>query len=117
MPRQLIERRGERDGRRAKTALFDEFAGLAHALANGRRLEIVDILANGERAVERLASETELSVANASQHLQVLREAGLVRRRPDGTRIYYPLRDPPVFDPWRYPPAVAAQQPSELGQL
>src|SRR2546427_8234151 len=117
MPRQLSERRGERDGRRAKTALFDEFAGLAHALANGRRLEIVDILANGERAVERLASETELSVANASQHLQVLREAGLVRRRRDGTRIYYALRDPHVFDLWRNLRTVAAQQRAEVGQL
>ncbi len=74
--------RGEQDGRGTKTALFDEFARLAHALANGRRLEIVDVLANGERTVERLASETGLSVANASQHLQVLREVGLVRRRP-----------------------------------
>jgi rhodanese-related sulfurtransferase len=117
MPHQLIERSGERDGRRAKTALFDEFARLAQALANGRRLEIVDVLANGERTVERLASETELSVANASQHLQVLREAALVRRRREGTRIYYALRDPQVFDLWRNLRTVAAQQRAEVGQL
>src|SRR5438477_10511368 len=91
----------EPDGRRAKTALFDEFARLAQALANGRRLEIIDVLANGERTVERLASETGLSFANASQHLQVLRGVGLVRRRRDGTRIYYELRDPDVFELWR----------------
>jgi len=107
----------EPDGRRAKTALFDEFARLAHALANGRRLEIVDVLANGERTVERLAAETGLSVANASQHLQVLREVGLVRRRRAGTRIYYELRDAEVFDMWRNLRNVAAQHRAEISQL
>ncbi|TMF16034.1 MAG: metalloregulator ArsR/SmtB family transcription factor [Chloroflexi bacterium] len=107
----------EPDGRRAKTALFDEFARLAQALANGRRLEIVDVLANGERTVERLAAETGLSVANASQHLQVLREVGLVRRRRDGTRIYYELRDAEVFDMWRNLRNVAAQHRAEISQL
>jgi len=117
MPRRLVERSAERDGRAAKTALFDEFARLAQALANGRRLEIVDVLANGERTVDRLASETSLSVANASQHLQVLREVGLVRRRRDGTHIYYALRDPEVFDLWRTLRGVAAQHRAEVGQL
>ena len=107
----------ERDRRGAKTALFDEFARLAQALANGRRLEIVDILANGERTVERLAAETGLSVANTSQHLQVLREAGLVRRRRDGTRIHYELRDAEVFDMWRNLRSVAAQHRAEISQL
>lgn len=116
MPK-IVEASRERDGRRAKTALFDEFARLAHALANGRRLEMVDVLANGERTVERLASETRLSVANASQHLQVLREVGVVRRRRDGTRIYYELRDPEVFDLWRNLRNVAAQHRAEVGQL
>ena len=105
------------DDRQAKTALFDEFAHLAHALANGRRLEIVDVLANGERTVEGMASETKLSVANASQHLQVLREVGLARRRRDGNRIYYALRDPEVFELWRSLRSVAAQHRAEVGQL
>jgi len=107
----------EPDSRRAKTALFDEFARLAQALANGRRLELVDVLANGERTVERLAAETGLSVANASQHLQVLREVGLVRRRRDGTRIYYELRDAEAFDMWRNLRSVAAQHRAEISQL
>jgi len=107
----------EPDSRKAKTALFDEFARLAQALANGRRLEIVDVLANGERTVERLAAETGLSVANASQHLQVLREAGLVHRRRDGTRIYYELRDAEVFDMWRNLCNLAAQHRAEISQL
>src|SRR2546427_11201861 len=107
----------EPDGRRAKTALFDEFARVAQALANGRRLEIIDVLANGERPVERLAVETGRAVANASQHLQVLREVSLVRRRRDGTRIYYELRDAEVFDMWRNLRSVAAQHRAEISQL
>jgi rhodanese-related sulfurtransferase len=105
------------DGRTAKTALFDEFARLGQALGNGRRLEILDVLANGERTVEGLASETGLSIANASQHLQVLRAAGLVRRRRAGTRIFYQLGDPVVFELWRNLRTVAAQRQAEVGQL
>lgn len=105
------------ESRAAKSALFDEFARLGQALANGRRLEILDVLANGERTVERLASEAGLSVANASQHLQVLREGGLVRRRRDGTRIHYELADPVVFDLWRNLRTVAAQRQADVGQL
>ncbi|MEO6795486.1 MAG: metalloregulator ArsR/SmtB family transcription factor [Candidatus Dormibacter sp.] len=105
------------DGRTAKTALFDEFARLGQALANGRRLEIVDVLANGERTVEGLAVETEMSVANASQHLQVLREVALVRRRREGTRIFYALSDHTVFDLWRNLRSVAVQRRVEVGQL
>jgi rhodanese-related sulfurtransferase len=105
------------DGRTVKTALFDEFARLGQALGNGRRLEILDVLANGERTVEGLASQTGLSVANASQHLQVLRSASLVRRRRDGTRIFYQLSDPVVFELWRNLRTVAAHRQAEVGHL
>ena len=105
------------ESRTVKGALFDEFARLGQALGNGRRLEILDVLANGERTVEGLASETGLSVANASQHLQVLRAAGLVRRRRDGNRIYYELSDPVVFELWRNLRSVAAQRQAEVGLL
>jgi rhodanese-related sulfurtransferase len=109
--------RSDGDSRSVKGALFDEFARLGQALGNGRRLEILDVLANGERSVERLAAETGLSVANASQHLQVLRAAGLVRRRRDGTRINYELSDPVVFELWRNLRTVAAQRQAEVTQL
>jgi rhodanese-related sulfurtransferase/DNA-binding HxlR family transcriptional regulator len=105
------------DGHAAKGALFDEFARLGQALGNGRRLEILDVLANGERSVERLAAETGLSIANASQHLQVLRAAGLVRRRREGNRILYELGDPMVFELWRNLRSVAAQRQAEVRQL
>jgi DNA-binding transcriptional ArsR family regulator len=57
----------------AKQALFDEFARGAKTLASGRRAEIIDVLANGERSVVGLADELDISIANASQHLQILR--------------------------------------------
>src|SRR5919204_2115760 len=105
------------DGHRVRGALFDEFARLGQALGNGRRLEIIDVLANGERPVEEIAAATGLSVANASQHLQVLRSAGLVRRRREGTRIHYELSDPVVFDLWRNLRTVAAQRQADVRQL
>src|SRR5919198_3108979 len=105
------------DGHRVKGALFDEFARLGQALGNGRRLEIIDVLANGERPVEAIAAATGLSIASASQHLQVLRSAGLVRRRRDGTRIHYELSDPVVFELWRNLRTVAAQRQADVRQL
>src|SRR5215217_3432335 len=77
--------------RAAKQALFDEFARVGKVLASGRRIELLDVLANGERTVEGLARQLELSVANTSQHLQVLRQAGLVATRREGTAVHYRL--------------------------
>src|SRR2546422_10224124 len=75
----------------AKVALFDAFASVAQALGSGRRAEIVDLLAQGERSVEEIANEILQSVANTSQHLHVLARAGLVRSRREGTRGFYRL--------------------------
>jgi len=85
------------DHRTFKSDLNEQFARIAKAIANAHRLEIVDVLAQGERSVEALAQETNLSTANTSQHLQALREAHLVTSRRDGLRIYYRLADPAVF--------------------
>lgn len=79
--------------RAAKTALYDALATVAKALGNGRRAELVDVLAQGERSVEDLANEIQQSVANTSQHLQVLSRAGLVVPRRDGNRVVYRLGD------------------------
>src|SRR2546427_4927061 len=75
----------------AKVALFDAFASVAQALGRGRRAEIVDLLAQGERSVEEIANEISQSVANTSQHLHVLARAGLVRSRREGRRVFYRL--------------------------
>jgi rhodanese-related sulfurtransferase len=86
--------------RAAKVELFDQFARVAGALASGRRAELVDVLANGERTVEELSRQVALSVANTSQHLQVLKEAGLVAATRDGTRVRYRLASPAVYQFW-----------------
>src|SRR6266571_8414576 len=85
---------------RAKVALFDAFASVAQGLGSGRRAEIVDLLAQGERSVEAIASEISQSVANTSHHLQLLSRAGLVSSRRDGTRIFYRLASDRVADLW-----------------
>ena len=103
--------------RAAKTALFDAFAQAAKALASGRRIELLDVLANGERTVEALAGEVGLSVANTSQHLQVLRQAGLVSSRRAGTSVHYRLAAPEVFELWRTLRALAASRLAEVERL
>jgi rhodanese-related sulfurtransferase len=103
--------------RAAKTALFDEFARIGKALASGRRMELVDVLANGERTVEALARETGLSVANASQHLQILRQAGLATTRREGTSVHYRLAAPEAFELWRSLRTLAASQLAEVQRL
>jgi rhodanese-related sulfurtransferase len=87
--------------RRFKNSLFEQFARIGRALSSPHRLELLDVLAQGERAVEQLATETEMSIANCSQHLQILRRAGLVDTRRDGTRILYCLAGPEVFGLWQ----------------
>jgi rhodanese-related sulfurtransferase len=103
--------------RAAKTALFDAFARAAKALASGRRIELLDVLANGERTVEALAGEVGLTVANTSQHLQILRQAGLVASRREGTSIHYRLASPEVFELWRTLRTLAASRLAEVERL
>jgi rhodanese-related sulfurtransferase len=86
--------------RAAKDSLFDAFAETARALASGRRAEIVDVLAQGERSVEELAGEVGQSLANTSHHLRTLARAGLVSTRREGTRIYYRLASDGVAWLW-----------------
>ena len=103
--------------RETKVALFDGFARVGSALASGRRIELLDVLANGERAVEALAGEVGLSVANTSQHLQVLRRAGLVATRREGTSVHYRLAAPEVFELWRALRTLAAARLAEVERL
>ncbi len=103
--------------RAAKTALFDEFARAGKALASGRRIELVDVLANGERTVEALAGEVGLSAANTSQHLQILRQSGLVTSRREGTSVHYRLAGPEVFELWRTLRTLAASRLAAVERL
>jgi rhodanese-related sulfurtransferase/DNA-binding transcriptional ArsR family regulator len=77
--------------RSRKTALFDQFARVGKAMASGKRLELLDLLAQGERDVASLAAAADLGLTTASAHLQVLRQASLVATRRDGTRVLYRL--------------------------
>ena len=103
--------------RAAKDALFNGLAGVAKALGNGRRAELVDVLAQGERSVEELAGELGQSVANTSQHLQVLLRHGLVGSRRDGNRVIYALAGPRVATLWAAVRGVAAQHVAEIDKL
>ena len=101
----------------AKAALFDALASVAQALGSGRRAEIVDVLAQGERSVEEVAVEISQSVANTSQHLQVLARAGLVRSRRDGTRVIYRLASDQVAELWATIRDVAGRHLAEVSVL
>jgi ArsR family transcriptional regulator len=81
-----------------KLALFIQFAAVAKSLGHAHRLELLEQLAQGERSVEVLADRTGLSTANASQHLQQMRRAGLVTNRRDGKFVYYRLADDAVLE-------------------
>ena len=101
----------------AKDALFDGLVAAAKALASGRRAEIIDVLTQGERSVEEIADEIGQSVANTSQHLQLLLRAGLVRTRRDGTRIHYSLTSDRVAQLWALMRDVAAEHVAEIDRL
>ena len=101
----------------AKAALFDALASVAQALGSGRRAEIVDVLAQGERSVDELAGEISQSVANTSQHLQVLARAGLVRSRRERTRVIYRLASDRVAELWAAVRDVAVRHVAEVSVL
>jgi rhodanese-related sulfurtransferase len=101
----------------AKDALYDGFGEVAKALGNGRRAEIVDVLAQGERHVEEIATEIDQSVANTSFHLRALAAVGLVATRRDGTRIYYRLTSEQVGELWAALRQVAVAHHATLDAL
>jgi DNA-binding transcriptional ArsR family regulator len=92
----------------AKAALYDQLALVGKALSSGRRAELIDVLGQGERSVEALAEQIDQTVANTSQHLQVLARSGLVTSRRDGNRVFYRLADEQVEVLWEALRAVAA---------
>ena len=82
--------------RKLKESLLDRFAAVGHALASPKRLELLELLNQCEKSVETLSTNTSMSVANTSQHLQILRNAGLVETKRAGVRIFYRLADDEV---------------------
>ena len=100
-----------------KDRLYGQLARVGKALANPHRLELLELLAQGERTVDSLASETEMSIASASQHLQALREGGLVESRKQGLFVHYRLADPTVFDLSRSLRVVAERRLAEVERV
>ena len=106
------------DAHRAfKNRLYDQFARIGKALSSPHRLELLELLAQGERTVDSLATEIGLSLANASQHLQALRQASLVDSRKHGLYVYYRLADPAVCDLCRVIRTVAEHRLADLDRL
>lgn len=89
------------DKREFKDKVYNELARVTRAIGNPRRMEIIDLLAQGSFSVEKIAGQTGMSIANASQHLQVLKAARLVDISRKGNFIYYQLASEKVFQAWR----------------
>ena len=100
-----------------KQALFAQFAAVAKTLGHAHRLDLLEQVAQGERSVEILAERTGLSIANASQHLQHLRRAGLVISRRDGKFVYYGLADDAVLDLVAALHKIAERNVAEVGRV
>ena len=100
-----------------KQDLFAQFARVGKALGHGNRLELLEFLAQGERSVDDLAQVTKLSVANTSQHLQHLRQAGLVIARKQGLKVYYRLSSDDVIRLFNAIRKVAERHLAEVDRL
>ena len=103
--------------REFKDRLFEQFARIGKALASPKRLEILDLLAQGERTVEEIARETAMPLANASQHLQVLKGARMVESRREGLYAYYRLADEAVFRTWQSVRALGETRLAEIDRV
>jgi len=100
-----------------KDAVFDQVARIATAFGSPKRIELIDLLCQGERHVEALAAEANLTVANTSRHLQILKGANLVKARKEGLQVFYRLADPIVQNGYRALQQLAEARLAEMGRL
>jgi rhodanese-related sulfurtransferase/DNA-binding transcriptional ArsR family regulator len=105
------------DKRTFKDKVYDELAKVTKAMANARRMEIIDLLAQGPFSVEQIAQQTGLSIANTSQHLQVLKSARLVEISKKGTFSFYHLSGEKVFEVWRALRELGMKQSAEVERI
>lgn len=105
------------DGREFKSAIFEQFSRAASAFSSPRRVEIIDLLAQGSRTVESIASATGMTIANTSRHLQILRQAGMVMTRRDGSHAVYRVADESVIAGYLGLRSLAESRIVEVGQL
>lgn len=104
------------DKRDFKDSVYEELARMIKALANAHRLEILELLAQGSYPVEEIAEQTAMSVANTSQHLQVMKRVQLVNTRRDGVTIYYSLAGNQVYKAWKALRELGIEKNAELAR-
>ena len=103
--------------REFKDLIFQQFANIATAFSSPKRLEIIDILEQGEKDVETLSRQISATFANTSRHLQILKNARLVESRRDGVRMYYRLADEKVFNCWKSLQSLAENRVAEIREV
>jgi rhodanese-related sulfurtransferase/DNA-binding transcriptional ArsR family regulator len=100
-----------------KDKVYSLLAKMIQAMANPRRLEIIDLLGQGEKSVDQLAKETHMAIANASQHLQVLKAANLVDVRREGNFIYYRLAHEEIYKSWQTMRQLGLERIAEMEKI
>ena len=103
--------------REFKDSVFQHFAGIAHAFSSSKRLEIIDVLGQGERNVESLAKEVSMTIANTSQHLKTLKNARLVESRKLGVQVFYQISDDEVLSCWKGLQTLAEKRIAEIKEV
>lgn len=101
-------------GREFKDLTFQQFANFATAFASPKRLELIDILSQGERDVDTLSVETNMNFANTSRHLQILKSSKIVTSRKNGVRVIYSLANDEVVKCWKNLQTLAEKSASEI---
>ncbi|MHB8929242.1 MAG: metalloregulator ArsR/SmtB family transcription factor [Melioribacteraceae bacterium] len=103
--------------REFKDLTFDLFAKVANSFASPKRLEIIDLLSQGERDVDSLSKETNMNFANTSRHLQILKSANIVKTRKDGVRVFYSLSNNEVIQCWKNLQTLTEKTASEIREV
>ncbi len=101
-------------GREFKDLVFEQFAKIAQAFSAPKRLEIIELLSQGERDVDSLSQQVSMTVANTSRHLQILKSTRLVETRREGVRIFYRIADEDVVNGWLRLQSLAEKRSAEL---
>jgi rhodanese-related sulfurtransferase/predicted transcriptional regulator len=104
-------------GREFKDLTFEHFAKIANAFSSPKRLEIIDLLSQGEKDVDTLAKETNMNFANASRHLQLLKSANIAKSRKEGIRVIYSLSTDEVIVCWKNLQNLAEKTVAELRDI
>lgn len=104
-------------GREFKDLTFQQFAKIADAFSSPKRLELIDVLSQGERDVETLAKETNMTFANTSRHLQILKNTNLIKVRKEGVHAFYSLSDNEVYHCWKNLQKLAEKTTAEIREV